>query len=212
MKTLSLLILSLSLSLFSLNASAQMPGYTYSQPYNQNYAQYPNYAQQSPAALLEMGIKVLQDYLKTGELDNNDKVMNFLDTQLSPFFDFEQMARWSAGFHYVRMNSAQQYIFQANMKKMFFAAFARIVTAYGDAQPQVEFLPPRRQGYEEVVVTARVIPSKSYPIRIDFRFMQGPQGWKIYDVGTNGNSAVAYYRAFFRNLIRSQGYAGLLQQ
>ena len=95
---------------------------------------------------------------------------------------------------------------------MFFAAFARIVSAYGDAQPQIEFLPPRRQGYEEVVVTARVIPSKNYPIRIDFRFMQGPQGWRIYDVGTNGNSAVAYYRTFFRNLIRSQGYAGLLQQ
>ena len=42
--------------------------------------------------------------------------------------------------------------------------------------------------------------------------MQGPQGWKIYDVGTNGNSAVAYYRAYFNNLIRTQGYAALLQQ
>ncbi len=207
MKRLSLILFSLSISLLSANASAQMP-YGYAQP----YAQYQNYNQQSPAQLLELGIKVLQDYLKTGNFKNQDEVINFLDTQLSPFFDFEQMARWAAGYYYQRMNSAQRYIFQSNLKKLFFTAFARIVSAYGDAQPRVEFFAPRRQGYDEVVVTARVIPSNNYPIRIDFRFMQGPQGWKIYDVGTNGNSAIAYYRAYFRNLIRSRGFAALTQQ
>ena len=210
MKRLSSLLLSLTFGLVSFNASAQAPGYGYG--YNQPYAQYQNYNQQSPAQLLELGIQVLQNYLKSGEFDNQEKVINFLDTQLSAFFDFEQMARWSAGFHYQRMNSAQQYIFQSNLKKLFFTAFARIVSAYGDAQPRVEFLEPRRQGYEEVVVTARVIPSTNYPIRIDFRFMQGPQGWKIYDVGTNGNSAIAYYRTYFRDLIRNRGYAALSQQ
>jgi len=207
MKKIGLIIISM-FSLITVNAQAQMPGYGYTQP----YGYYPNYQQQSPAQLLEMGVKVLQDYLKSGKFDNQDKVVDFLDSQMAQFFDFEQMARWAAGFHYNRMNSAQQYIFQANLKKMFFAAFARIVSAYGDAQPRIEFLPARRQGYEEVVVTARVIPADSYPIRIDFRFMQGPSGWKIYDVGTNGNSAVAYYRAYFNNLIRSRGFDALLKQ
>jgi len=206
MKRIGLIIISI-VSLMSINAQAQVPGYGYSQP----YAYYPNYQQQSPAQLLEMGVKVLQDYLKSGKLEQ-DKVVDFLDSQMAQFFDFEQMARWAAGYHYNRMNSAQQYIFQSNLKKMFFAAFARIVSAYGDSQPRIEFLPARRQGYEEVVVTARVIPSSSFPIRIDFRFMQGPSGWKIYDVGTNGNSAVAYYRAYFNNLIRSRGFNALLQQ
>jgi ABC-type transporter MlaC component len=145
-------------------------------------------------------------------LQNQENVVEFLDSQMAQFFDFEQMARWAAGFHYNRMNSAQQYIFQSNLKKLFFAAFARIVSAYGDSQPRVEFLPPRRMGYNEVIVTARVVPSNNYPIRIDFRFMQGPNGWKVYDVGTNGNSAVAYYRAYFNNLIRSRGFNALLQQ
>ncbi len=207
MKKISLIFISF-FSFLSMNAQAQIPGYGYTQP----YAYYPNYQQQSPAQLLEMGVKVLQDYLKSGQLEDQDKVVEFLDSQMAQFFDFEQMARWAAGYHYNRMNSAQQYIFQSNLKKMFFAAFARIVSAYGDSQPRIEFLPARRQGYEEVVVTARVIPSKNFPIRIDFRFMQGPSGWKIYDVGTNGNSAVAYYRAYFNNLIRSRGFNALLQQ
>ena len=196
--------------LFSVTANAQSyhPGHGYVQPYNP----YPNYAQQSPAQLLQMGVQVLQDYLKSGELDSEEKVLRFLDTQLASFFDFEQMSRWAAGYHYNRMNSAQQYIFQTNLKKMFFSAFARIVTAYGDQQPRITFLPPRRSGYNEYIVTARVIPSNSYPIRVDFRFAQGPGGWKIYDVGTNGSSAVAYYRAYFNNLIRSRGINALLQQ
>ncbi len=205
MKRINLLFI---LLFISFNASAQTPSYGYNQPYNP----YPNYQQQSPAQLLEMGIRVLQDYLKTGEFNNQEKVINFLETQLSPFFDFEQMSRWASGYHYRRMNSAQRYIFKTSLRKMFFSAFARIVTAYGDAQPKVDFLPPRRQGYDEIIVTARVIPSTGFPIRIDFRFIQGPQGWKVYDVGTNGNSAVAYYRAYFNNLIRTRGYAALLKQ
>ncbi len=207
MKRLAIILISLSFSIISMSASAQAPGYAYVP-----YQQYPNYSQQSPAQLLEYGIKILQDYLKSGDFNNQDEVFNFLDNQFSQFFDFEQMARWAGGFYYQRMNSAQRYIFQQNLKKMFFIAFARIVSAYGDAQPRVEFFPPRRQGYDEVVVTARVIPANNFPIRIDFRFMQGPQGWKIYDVGTNGNSAVAYYRAYFRNLIRTGGLAALTQQ
>jgi ABC-type transporter MlaC component len=207
MKPIKLVLIAV-FALVGFNAQAQMPGYGYPQP----YAPYPNYAQQTPAQLLQMGVQVLQNYLKSGEFNSQDKVLNFLDTQMSQFFDFESMARWAAGYHYNRMNSAQKYIFQSNLKKMFFAAFARIVSAYGDEQPRVEFLPPRRMGYNEVLVTARVLPSNNYPIRIDFRFMQGPSGWKVYDVGTNGNSAVAYYRAYFNNLIRSRGFNALLQQ
>jgi ABC-type transporter MlaC component len=208
MKRLSRLLLALSLTFASVSALAQAPGYRY-----QPYAQYPNYQQQSPIELLQMGINVLQDYLKAGKFNNPDEVVAFLEANFSQFFDFEQMARWAAGYHYARMNSAQRYIFQTNLKKMFFSAFARIISAYGDAQPRVEFLPPRRVSYNEVLVTARVYPSSGgYPIRIDFRFAQGPLGWKIYDVGTNGSSAVAYYRAFFNNLIRTRGYGALLQQ
>ncbi len=210
MKRLTTIIIVCFTFFISSNAQAQAPGYGYR--YAQPYQPYPNYAQQTPAQLLEMGIRVLQNYLNSGEFDNPEKVLNFLDSQMSQFFNFEQMAQWASGYHYNRMNSAQKYIFQSNLKKMFFAAFARIITAYGDAQPKVEFLPPRRQGYNEVIVTARVIPTNGYPIRIDFRFMQGPGGWKVFDVGTNGNSAVAYYRAYFNNLIRSRGFNSLLQQ
>ncbi len=209
MKGIHIIIFSI-FAMTGFNAQAQSYGYGYA--YTQPYGHYPDYNQKSPAQLLEMGVHVLQNYLQSKQPGSTEKVVNFLDSQLAPFFDFEQMARWTAGFHYNRMNSAQRYIFQSNLKKLFFSAFARIINAYGEAQPRIVFLPPRHQGYDEVIVTARVMPSNSYPIRIDFRFLKGPTGWKIYDVGTNGSSAVAYYRAYFNNLIRTRGVNALLQQ
>jgi hypothetical protein len=78
MKRLTTLIIVCFTLLIGSNVQAQMPGYGYVQPYQP----YPNYQQQTPAQLLEMGIRVLQNYLNTGEFDNPEKVINFLDSQM----------------------------------------------------------------------------------------------------------------------------------
>jgi len=210
MKSVRLLILSIFLMLLTSQANAET--LRFYNPENQGLYSRPNFTTQSPIELLKLAVQYLQAYIKQGNYADQNKILPFLDAQMSPFFDFEQMARWSAGRHYNRMNSAQKYIFQSNLKKLFFVAFSRIITAYGDAQPRVEFLQPRRKGYNEIIVSARVYSSRNqYPIRIDFRFLNGIKGWKIYDVGTNGNSAVAYYRSYFSNLIRNRGYNAFSQ-
>lgn len=194
--------------LFSAFASNAQAYYQYP-PYPVGYN--PNFSQQSPAELLEIGVQYIQDYLKSVDSTDSDQIYSFLDSQISPFFDFDQMAVWVSGYHYNMMNSAQKYIFQDKLKKLFFTSFARIVSAYGDKQPRLVFLPPRQRGYDEVIVSARVYPSQGYTIRIDFRFLKGPKGWKIYDVGTNGNSAVSYFRSYFNNIIRTQGIQELIK-
>jgi len=186
----------------------------------QSYYQYPGYgsngydagfAQQTPAELLEMGVQYIQDYLKNASPEDREQIYSFLDNQIAPFFDFDQMAQWVAGYQYNLMNSSQKYIFQNKLKKLFFSAFARIVNAYGDKHPRLVFLPARKRGHNEVIVSARIYPSRGYTIRVDFRFLKGPKGWKIYDVGTNGNSAVSYFRSYFNNIMRTQGINALMQ-
>lgn len=182
----------------------------YQYPSYSSYGFNPNFATQSPAELLEIGVQYIQEYLKNAKPSDRDQIFLFLDAQVAPFFDFDQMSRWVAGYHYNRMNSAQRYIFQNKLKQQFFKSFSRIVSAYGDAQPRLQFLPPRKRGFDEVIVSARIYPSKGYTIRVDFRFLKGPKGWKIYDVGTNGNSAVSYFRNYFNQLVRAHGIQGLL--
>ena len=91
MKTRHSFLLLLGVLFFS-TSHAQIPGYGYTSP----YAQYPQYQQLSPAQLLELGVQVLQNYIKSGEFEDPDKVLQFLDSQMSDFFDFEQMAKWAA--------------------------------------------------------------------------------------------------------------------
>jgi ABC-type transporter MlaC component len=69
---------------------------------------------------------------------------------------------------------------------------------------------PRQRGRSEVVVSARVSPPRGYPVRVDFRFMDGPEGWKIYDVASNGSSAVIYYRNYFQSRLHRGGPPELL--
>jgi len=199
------------LAVIALTMTPQLQAQSYYQYPDYGTTYNPNFAQQTPAELLEVGIQYIQDYLKNATPDDREQIFAFLDNQIAPFFDFDQMARWVAGYQYNLMNSAQKYIFQNKLKKLFFSSFARIVNAYGDKQPRLVFLPARKRGRNEVIVSARIYPSRGYTIRIDFRFLKGPKGWKIYDVGTNGNSAVSYFRSYFRNIMRSQGVGALIK-
>lgn len=199
------------LAVIALTVTPQLQAQSYYQYPDYGSSYNPNFVQQSPAELLEIGVKYIQEYLKNTTPEEQEQMFVFLDHQIAPFFDFDQMARWVAGYHYNLMNSAQKYIFQNKLKKLFFSSFARIVNAYGDKHPRLVFLPARKRGYEEVIVPARIYPSRGYTIRIDFRFLKGPKGWKIYDVGTNGNSAVSYFRSYFNNIIRTQGVGSLLK-
>ncbi|MBL7003293.1 MAG: ABC transporter substrate-binding protein [Gammaproteobacteria bacterium] len=200
-------------TIIALTVAPQLQARSYYQyPSYSSYGQYnANFIQQSPAELLAVGVQYIQEYLKNSPDTDKTEIYAFLDAQISPFFDFDQMSQWVAGYHYNLMNSAQKYIFQTKLKKLFFNSFSRIVSAYGDAQPRIRFLPPRKRGYDEVIVSARIYPSKGYTIRVDFRFLKGPRGWKIYDVGTNGNSAVSYFRSYFNNIVRTHGVHELLK-
>jgi phospholipid transport system substrate-binding protein len=53
-----------------------------------------------------------------------------------------------------------------------------------------------------------VLNPSAYPARIDFRFYRGAEGWKVYDVAANGQSAVAYYRREFRQMMRGGPFGG----
>jgi phospholipid transport system substrate-binding protein len=49
-----------------------------------------------------------------------------------------------------------------------------------------------------------ILQASGYPASIDFRFYQSNEGWKIFDVTANGNSALAYYRQYFNRQMAAQ--------
>ena len=52
-------------------------------------------------------------------------------------------------------------------------------------------------------ISALINNPGQYPGRIDFRVHLTSDGWKVYDIVAGGQSAIAYYRGYFRQAMRN---------
>lgn len=163
----------------------------------------------APDAVLRNGIKDLQTFLNSDQANNQEALIGLIRARIAPQFDINALAQWSGGYWYGQMNQEQRKAFTTKLAKSFFTSFADIVGGYAGNMPVVRFMPPRRIDQNEVDVTARVFPANNYPIDVRFSFHRTPRGWLIFDVSTNGVSAVNYYRRMFNALARQGGLGAL---
>jgi phospholipid transport system substrate-binding protein len=155
----------------------------------------------SPAAMLQQGMDKLLDYLKAHP--HNQGLGEFLATEISSSFDFPYMAQAAAGAYGRHMSAAQLRRLAKKLQVMFLTAMADKLRSY-DGQ-DVVYLPERFGDFDRTTITALVNNPGGYPGRIDFRIHLTEDGWKIFDVAASGQSAIAYYRNYFRRAMRRQG-------
>jgi len=165
----------------------------------------------TPLDVLKAGIDMLQDFIASGDIYDQDKLERFVNSQVKPFFDFDEMSRLVAGRFYSNLDKAQRAQFQSRVENMFLIAFTRQVSQHAGPQPQVDFLRPRFKGPDEVEALARVLFADGSAKRLVFRFHRGDKGWRVYDVAANGTSAVLYYRRHFLEQVRRHGPEALLK-
>ena len=164
----------------------------------------------TPDAILRMGIQDLQTFLGSNQSGNKEALIGLVRARIAPQFDVKALAEWSGGYWYQQMNPEQRKAFTTKLANSFFSSLAEIIAGYAGNQPEVRFMPPRRINENEVDVNARVFPANNYPIDVRFSFHKSPRGWKIFDVSTNGISAVSYYRKMFNQRARQGGLEALL--
>lgn len=164
-----------------------------------------NYQDIGPAKLLAAGIKRMREFLARSGANDPTRLYNFLETEITPYFDFERMAAWVAKPHYQYMTENQKAGFRGRLQEVFLRTLADQIGMFSKPQPRIDFLRPRRSGPNEMVVSARILPDQGYPVRLTFRFWKGPQGWKVIDASANGTSAVRYYRQQFIERARRSG-------
>ena len=163
----------------------------------------------APDTILRMGIKDLQVFLNSDMAGNQEALVALIRTRIAPQFDIDTLARWSGGYWYQQMNPEQRKAFTTKLAKSFFSSLANIVGGYAGNMPEVQFMPHRRINQNEVDVTARVLRANNYPIDVRFSFHKTPRGWLIFDVSTNGISAIIYYRKMFNTRARQGGLGAL---
>jgi phospholipid transport system substrate-binding protein len=179
--------------LFGFGAAAQaqppfMPG-----PMHGPYSAQPrvNPGEQAVATLRE-GMRELLDFLGKKEKPNKLQLAAFLDSSIAPYFDFDYMAKWVAGPRYAAMTTKQRKALAASLESRFLGSLATNLAKYQGQQ--VRYYRPRLGARGAVSVTIGIRSPGSYPSKLQFRMYRSDKGWKIYDVISNGRSAVAFYR------------------
>jgi phospholipid transport system substrate-binding protein len=165
----------------------------------------------APDVILRMGIEDLQDFLSSDQAGNQEALIGLIRARIAPQFDITTLARWSGGYWYQQMNPEQRKAFTIKLAKSFFTSLADIVGGYTGNIPDVRFMAPRRINEDEVDVTARILQPNKYPVDVRFSFHRTPRGWLIFDVSTNGVSAINYYRRMFNDRARRGGPDALFQ-
>jgi phospholipid transport system substrate-binding protein len=160
------------------------------------YAPAPRVSPNEEAAeVLREGMDKLLAFLSQKEKPNQLQVAAFLDKEIAPYFDFNYMAKWVAGPRYSVMNDEQRKALAARVESRFLSALAGQLAKYEGQQ--VRYFRPRRSRRSAVSVGVGIARPGAYPSKLDFRMYRSADGWKVYDVVANGQSAAAYYRIQF---------------
>ncbi len=163
-----------------------------------------------PAMILRRGIDILTGYLDDNRGIRPDQLRQFLEQEIAPFFDFQRMSYWAAGTLNRYFTPQQREHFTHELRERFIAAMLEQLTGY--EQTRLQYLRPRgdmRNG--DVSLGVKVFSANTYPVQLDFHFYRGENGWKVYDVVANGNSAVNFYRNEFSKLARQYGISGMFE-
>jgi phospholipid transport system substrate-binding protein len=188
MRTIPVSILSLVVLLFSL--SAQANPYAYFPPYSRGV--------DAPLQQIREGVGRLTAFLGTGTRANPQQFMAFLEEEIAPYFDFDVMSRWAAGPLWRRMDPAQRAQMKQTLRRMFLGTLARNLANYRHSR--IRYLPSRRGAPGKATVSLRAFQPNGIGMRLDFRMYHDQDGWKVFDVSANGQSAVVYYRDHFARM------------
>lgn len=160
---------------------------------------------QEPVQVVTQGLHTLLAISRSAP--SQDQLLGQLRAEISPYFDFDYMARWVGGPLWRQLSPAQRAQLGAQLQTRFLGGLAEKL-AVGQGTQSFRLLAPQgnpRSG--EVRVSVLVAQGQGRPPqKISFRLYRGTQGWKAFDVLANGSSAVAYYRQQFRDQLRPRRY------
>ena len=124
-------------------------------------------------------------------------------------FDFNEMARRTLAQHWTA-RSAQE---QAEFVRLFTDLLERsYLTTIGNQRLATVTYQGESVDGTSARVRSRIVTDRRAEIPIEYRLLQSPTQWSVYDVSVEGVSLVSSYRSQFNSIIRSASFALLLER
>jgi len=144
--------------------------------------------------MMEYGLYWLQDMTSVYEPRDPSSIIALMEEQAARYFDFPYMAYLIGGPEYVRLDILERSHFQNRVRDRLFELLARETGMYDVRMPRFfPLLPVATSPYTWRAGGAFYHPGGAV-VRLYFHFYLTPRGWRIYDVSSNGISAVATLR------------------
>jgi ABC-type transporter MlaC component len=150
--------------------------------------------------LMESGLYRLQDMTSAHDPRDPASIVSLMEDQAARFFDFAYIAYLVGGPAYTQLDVLERSHFQNRVRDRLFELLARNMGMYDIRMPSFRPLLPVATSNFTWRAGGLFYHTNGPVIRLDFHFYLTPRGWRIYDVNSNGMSAVTELRQrFFRN-------------
>ena len=145
--------------------------------------------------------------LQAGE---SKKLNELVDSTLMPHVDFRRMTALSVGRNWRAATPEQQTQLMTEFRALLLRTYSGALSSVADQKVRMRPLRASPQD-TEVIVRSEVVQPRGEPIQLDYRMMQAPGGWKIYDVNVLGVWLVETYRTQFAQEVSAGGIDGLIR-
>lgn len=147
--------------------------------------------------MLESSLYWLQDLSGVEDPRDPAAIIGLMEDQAARFFDFAYMSYLVGGPSYVAMNALDRSHFQNRVRDELFSRLARQMGMYSSRLPRFRPQVPVRTGLYSWKIGSEFFHRGGPYIRLQFHFYLSGKGWRIYDVTSNGESAINMLRRRF---------------
>jgi len=155
-----------------------------------------------PAYVIHTALDKITTFSSNSDKVNPVKLRGFIEHEIIPHFDFDNMSHWITGRYASNMSDNDKADFQRNLRETFLSSLSKHLGSFDAKNTRVKFFPARYRGPEESFVSTSIYRPDVPSVRLDFRMRRNADNWKIIDVKANGSSAVLYYRRHFISQLR----------
>lgn len=156
----------------------------------------------NPAVIIKIALSKITAFSGNSDRVNPMQLRGFIENQIIPHFDFNNMSHWITGRYARNMTAEDKADFQRNLRETFLSSLSKHLGSFDAKNTRVKFHRVRYRGSDEAFVGTSIYRADTLPVRLEFRMRRVENDWKIIDVKANGSSAVLYYRRHFMSQLR----------
>jgi len=129
---------------------------------------------------------------------------------VAEIFDFRELSQRALGPHWQGRTLSERDEFIQLFADLLERSYIDKIELYSGAE-RIQYTGEVLDG-ERATVRTRIVTKQGTEIPVDYRMRRVGDRWLVYDVGIEGVSLVANYRAQFNRIIQRSSYKGLVEQ